>query len=87
MMYFSVADDDQLLTEAELAKWLTVLNHGEEPSAEDMKETVDSLDEWRDILGAPPVTDPTGVQIEFAGAAPHWRAHRALPRRLLCTCC
>ena len=46
-------DNDGLLTEANLARWLTVLNHGDEPSTQDMEELLENLDKCRDMQGAP----------------------------------
>jgi hypothetical protein len=48
-------DSDGLLTTTNLAKWLTVLNHGDEPTAQDMDEVVDNLNKCRESQGAPHV--------------------------------
>ena len=45
-------DNDGLLTEANLARWLTVLNHGDEPSTQDMEELLENLDKPTETLGA-----------------------------------
>jgi hypothetical protein len=45
-------DEDELLTTDELKIWLTVLNHGEEPTDEDVENCMETLDEYRAMLGA-----------------------------------
>ena len=36
-------DEDELLTEDELKIWLSVLNHGEEPSQDDVENCIETL--------------------------------------------
>ena len=36
-------DEDELLTEDEIRIWLTILNHGEEPSEHDMEDCIHTL--------------------------------------------
>ena len=45
-------NEDQLLDVDELKIWLTVLNHGQEPSQEDIDQCMETLDEYREMLGA-----------------------------------
>ena len=40
------------LTEDELRIWITVLNHGEAPSDEDLEEVIETLDNYREEQGA-----------------------------------
>ena len=40
------------LTEDELRIWITVLNHGEAPSDEDLEEVIETLDNYREEMGA-----------------------------------
>ena len=36
-------DEDELLTEDEIRIWLTVLNHGEQPTADEMENCIKTL--------------------------------------------
>jgi hypothetical protein len=48
-------DDDGLLTESNLLRWLSVLNHGDDPTPQDIEEVVENMDKCREVQGAPAV--------------------------------
>lgn len=49
-------DDDRLLTQANLERWLTILNHGDEPTPQDIREVLENMNKCREMQGAPLVT-------------------------------
>jgi hypothetical protein len=53
-------DEDELLTEDELKIWLSVLNHGEEPSQDDVENCIETLGARRADLS--PHAMPPGTQ-------------------------